>query len=81
MQLFLVRHGQTAANVHPIDYPWDNDSPLTTIGQQEAARTAQFLKQLQLASPHIVSSPLTRAQQTAEALAQVMAVPVHTDHG
>lgn len=79
MRLFLIRHGQTAANTHSADYPWDNDCSLTAAGKQEVDRTAQFLRHLQLDNPCIVSSPLVRTQQTATALAQAMAVPVNTD--
>lgn len=62
--LILVRHGQTAANARGL-LLGRADPPLTEIGYRQARALAAAL-------PHaarIVSSPLTRARQTAAVLA------------
>lgn len=72
MQLTLVRHGEAA----PAQNGNDHKRPLTERGKQQAAQTAQYLKQ-QLAPDVFVVSPLLRAQQTlAYIQAHFPAVPV-----
>lgn len=65
MQLYLIRHGIAAERG---SYTKDDDRPLTEQGQQRTARVAQQLKALDLKFDLILTSPLIRAQQTAEIL-------------
>ena len=68
--LFLVRHGRTAINV-------DNklqgriDHPLDEVGRQQATEIASVLKVID----RVISSPLIRATQTADAFG----LPVELD--
>lgn len=62
--LILVRHGQTAANARGL-LLGRADPPLTEIGYRQARALAAALPQ----AARIVSSPLTRARQTAAVLA------------
>jgi phosphohistidine phosphatase len=66
-QLYLIRHG-IAAN--PNDYGDDRDRPLTAKGQAKTKAVAARLKELGLQFDEIFTSPLLRAQQTAEILLQ-----------
>jgi broad specificity phosphatase PhoE len=63
MLLYLVRHGQSEGNIVTYDVP---DGQLTPLGHRQAAEAATRL------SPEgidlIISSPLRRALQTADAL-------------
>ena len=68
--LILVRHGQTIANAEGL-ISGRTDVPLTDLGRRQAAAVAAALGR----PARVVSSPLTRARQTAEAFA----LPVEID--
>ena len=63
--LFLVRHGQTAANAAGLILG-RADPPLTDLGRRQAVALAAGLP----APARVVSSPLRRARQTAAAMGQ-----------
>lgn len=71
VRLIGVRHGQTEMNARPVPVLCgQNETPLSEIGRRQAARAAeQILAQLGGEVPVIYASPLSRARQTAEALA------------
>lgn len=69
-RLFLIRHGATASN-EKVPYILQGsgiNGPLSETGQRQAAAASQFLSSANLDA--IYSSPLIRAQQTAEAIAE-----------
>lgn len=68
--LILVRHGQTAANAEGL-LLGRADPPLTDLGRRQAAALGQALA----APARVVSSPLTRARDTASAFG----LPVEVD--
>src|SRR5690348_4002500 len=67
MKLYLLRHGKA-------DWPdWsqpDDERPLTKDGKEEMHRMAAFLPRLKVKPELILSSPLPRAWQTAEIVAE-----------
>lgn len=63
----LVRHGRTQANATGVLAGWSEGVPLDEHGHAQAAAVAQRLASVTLAG--IVSSPLERTRQTAEAIA------------
>ncbi len=65
-QIYLVRHGETAWNKAKI-FRGRRDIPLNEQGRLEAACAARALRQVPLAA--VYSSPLSRARETAEAVA------------
>jgi phosphohistidine phosphatase len=65
IDLFLIRHGIAAERG---TYPTDESRPLTDLGVQKTRQVAQRLHELGLRFDLILSSPLVRAQQTAEIL-------------
>ena len=72
--IYLVRHGQTRFNVEQ-RHQGHVDSPLTALGREQARRAGNALAAL--IDPQdcaIFSSPLGRALQTAEIIADVIAV-------
>jgi broad specificity phosphatase PhoE len=79
IQLYLMRHGQTDANLSAGSYPWDNDCPLNSTGRQQAERAARYLAEQPLQPTRIISSPLTRTRQTAEIVAAQLGLTVETD--
>lgn len=74
--VFLLRHGRTALNAAGA-LRGHLDPPLDESGLAEAARLADALAASGPA--RIVTSPLLRARQTAEPLAQRCHLPVDTD--
>lgn len=70
MSLYLVRHGQTEFNLAR-RYQGALDSPLTALGVEQAGRIGALLATLVDPSTPVVSSPLGRAQRTAEIIAEV----------
>ena len=77
MQLYFLRHGVA-------DWPnWDStrdaERPLTDEGIEKMKAEAKFIAQLGLGLDAIVSSPFTRAYQTAEAVAKRLDLEVTED--
>ncbi|MGH3201123.1 MAG: histidine phosphatase family protein [Streptosporangiaceae bacterium] len=74
----LLRHGQTPMSVQK-RYAGRTDVPLTEVGVQQAAAAAKRLASAGLGV--IVTSPLLRTVQTAQAVAAVTGAAVVTDDG
>ena len=68
MNLFLLRHG-LAVERDEFDFASDGLRPLTARGRQQLGQTCAALRKLKLDLDLILSSPLVRAQQTAEIVA------------
>lgn len=68
MKLYFVRHGQTNANISMANGQLisELDEPLNETGLRQARELAEQLKDVVLDA--IISSPLKRAYQTAEAI-------------
>jgi phosphohistidine phosphatase len=66
-QLYLVRHAVAAQRGD--DYPDDTKRPLTSRGISKLKREVRGLVALDVAFDVVLTSPLTRARQTADVLA------------
>ncbi len=75
-RLIVVRHGRTAWNATN-RFQGQADIPLDEIGQAQAAAMAKVVGAEQPST--IWSSDLSRAQATAQAIADVVGVPIRTD--
>jgi len=68
--IYLLRHGQTEWNVEG-RYQGQLNSPLTSLGKEQAKRNAQKLqKYLNTNEVKLFASPLGRARETAEIIAK-----------
>ena len=67
-RLYLLRHGQTEFNVKKL-VQGRCDSPLTDLGRKQAGMAAAWLKDHDVVSDKVVSSPLGRAMDTASLVA------------
>ena len=77
--LYLIRHGETDANVAGI-WQGSTDSPLNARGEMQAQALARRLANEGLDLAAIYTSPLQRAYQTARIIAQALGdVPVIPD--
>lgn len=74
MRLYVIRHGQTDANVQGVLQGPRIDLPLNARGRAEARALARWFESRPV--DHILSSPLKRARETAEAVAAVTRAPV-----
>jgi phosphohistidine phosphatase len=72
--LFILRHGE--AGIRMTDPSKDSDRALTSNGRTEMRRICKSLKELGLKAKQIVSSPLRRARETAEIVAQTLKIPL-----
>ncbi|MXP62352.1 histidine phosphatase family protein [Roseomonas sp. M0104] len=70
---WFLRHGETDWNARGLSQG-NVDIPLNSIGIAQAERAAAALRGKEIAT--IVSSPLGRARNTAEAVAAVLGLPV-----
>jgi broad specificity phosphatase PhoE len=76
--IYLIRHGQTAWNKEEI-FRGRTDVPLNEIGMREAELAGEYLKDKEI---HVIySSPLSRAWQTAQKIAQFQNLEVQPLNG
>jgi probable phosphoglycerate mutase len=78
-RFLLLRHGQTELSVQR-RYSGRGNPPLTELGREQAARVAKMLAAKGNVAA-VVTSPLGRARETAEAAAAALGVPVHVIDG
>ncbi|SUD47508.1 bifunctional RNase H/acid phosphatase [Nocardia otitidiscaviarum] len=78
-RLLLLRHGQTELSVQR-RYSGRGNPPLTALGREQAAGAAKMLAGKGNIGA-IVSSPLDRARETAEAAGHALGVPVRVLDG
>jgi ribonuclease H / adenosylcobalamin/alpha-ribazole phosphatase len=74
VRLILARHGE-AVGSRELRFNGSSDVPLTPIGEEQARRLAEALAQM--APVAVYSSPLSRAQATATAIAHASHAPLH----
>lgn len=71
MNLYLMRHGLAVERGTP-GYDSDRERPLTSKGERKVRRVAEALMKVEVSFDAVFSSPLLRAQQTAEVLGDEM---------
>jgi probable phosphoglycerate mutase len=77
--IYLIRHGQIAANV---ERRWhgSTNSPLNSLGEMQASRLGRHLKKQRRGFSAIYTSPLQRTYRTAELVGQQLGVkPIPVD--
>ncbi|MGH3873292.1 MAG: bifunctional RNase H/acid phosphatase [Pseudonocardiaceae bacterium] len=78
-RLLMLRHGQTEHSAQ-LRYSGRADLPLTDLGQRQAVAAAARLAMADGVAA-VVSSPLLRARQTAQPVADVLGVPLAVHDG
>ena len=68
MALYFIRHGQTDYNAE-LRFQGRADIPLNCVGRQQALRLRQFFRSESISLNKLVSSPLSRAVETAQIIA------------
>lgn len=70
MEVLLLRHAE-AGEADPQRWPDDSDRPITAEGREKQAAMARSLRKAGLGFDHLVTSPLLRARETADVVAEV----------
>jgi probable phosphoglycerate mutase len=78
-RLLMLRHGQTEYSAQR-RYSGRGDLPLTELGERQAAAAAARLSRMDGVAA-VVSSPLLRARQTAQPVADALDVPLSIHEG
>jgi phosphohistidine phosphatase len=73
MNIYLLRHGIAAEKGK--DYPEDSLRSLISAGSKETLAVAKGMKRLGIRPDLILSSPFTRARETAAIVAKVLGSP------
>jgi probable phosphoglycerate mutase len=76
--LTIVRHGQTVANVDGV-WHGSTDTPLTPLGQRQAARVAEWLHRHHPEIGAVYTSDLQRAHDTARAIGAALTIVPRVD--
>ena len=77
--IYITRHGQTIWNVEG-KVCGATDIELTELGHNQACELGEYIKNnSDIHIDEIVASPLTRAKNTAEHIAEKTGIPMHTD--
>ena len=78
MRVHFLRHGESVSNAAPgaMALPGDRGDRLTERGWEQAREAGRHLGHL--GATRILASPLRRAQETAEGLAETLELPVET---
>jgi len=74
---YIFRHGQSTYNLSGRTQGQTNDSVLTPLGEQQALEVGKKLQDKGVEV--IISSPLTRAMQTAQLANESLNVPIRQD--
>ena len=75
-ELYLIRHGESVANVEPIIGGPRGDSGLTDRGREQAHLLELRLRAERLHAHRLYTSTLPRARETAEYVARALRLPV-----
>ncbi|HZA56759.1 MAG TPA: phosphohistidine phosphatase SixA [Candidatus Udaeobacter sp.] len=78
MNLYLLRHGIAVAADEP-GVESDGDRPLTAKGVKRMRRAAKGLRRLNVPFDALLTSPLIRARQTADIVAETLGLETHLE--
>lgn len=77
-RITLLRHGESSGNVNGV-YQGRAEFDLTDKGRTQSRSLAAYWQQEEVNFDQIISSPQSRARQTAEILAKSLSVPLEFD--
>lgn len=78
MEIYFMRHGRSMADDEE-KHEGRYDSPLTSLGKEQALKRAELFKEEGLKFDKIISSPLVRALETAQIIEKVLGSKVETN--
>lgn len=78
-ELYLIRHGESHANVKPFIAGPKSDTGLTDRGRHQADLLEHRLRAEKLEATHLYSSTILRARETAEYVSRALQLPIIDD--
>ena len=78
MNIYVIRHGQTDYNVRKL-FQGQMDINLNEVGKKQAEETAKKFEGVKI--DNIISSPLSRAYETAQYISEVTKTPIEIEEG
>jgi broad specificity phosphatase PhoE len=78
-ELYLIRHGESVANVEPIIAGMEGDTGLTDRGREQARLLEDRLRAEEVRADQLYTSTLPRARETAEYVARALQLPAQPD--
>lgn len=78
IRLLICRHGESTADLPPRCIEGSADFPLSDLGQRQAAALAEWLS-ARYQPARILTSPLMRARQTADAISRATGVEIERE--
>jgi broad specificity phosphatase PhoE len=78
-ELYLIRHGQSVANVSPVVGGMRGDTGLTDLGREQAGRLGEWLAAERFEADVLYTSTLPRALETSEFVARALDLPAVGD--
>jgi probable phosphoglycerate mutase len=79
--LYLIRHGQSVANVSPVVGGMRGDAGLTDLGRQQAGRLEEWLRAERFRADVLYTSTLPRALETSGYVARALDLEAVADDG
>jgi phosphohistidine phosphatase len=73
IDIFILRHGEAGNRVAAVEK--DSERPLTPEGRAEMQKIAKSLRAVGLETDRICTSPLRRARETGEIVANILKIP------
>lgn len=73
--IYLLRHGRSRADDED-KFEGRYDSPLTDIGKEQARKTALYFKKNNVEFDKVLTSPLSRAKETAQIISSSNPAPI-----
>jgi broad specificity phosphatase PhoE len=77
--LYLIRHGESVANVEPIIAGMRSDAGLTDLGRKQAELLEERLRSEGLRADQLYVSTLPRALETGDYVARALQLPIQRD--
>jgi len=77
-KLILVRHGESVGNRERIFTTTPHELALTELGYEQARNAGQFIAG-KFKTEVVVSSPYTRARETARVIAEILKLPIEIE--
>lgn len=77
-KVYFVRHGESEWNIEN-KICGQTDSPLTQKGHEQAIETGKIILEKQIKADMIITSPLSRAYETAKHISMITGIPMKVD--
>lgn len=78
-ELYIIRHGEAVCNVEGYAHGIESCRGLTERGHTQVARLAERLSHGEIKADILYASPIARARETAQPIAEALGLPIQWD--